>query len=329
MGWNENIKKILDFIPIFERQVKENESLESRVEALENAKIEPIEYDDSELRKEIARFNELFDSFRRTEGEQSAIAIGNVNKQIRELSKAIEDTPKPYDDSKLVDMINDIEKHDDTDITKEIETIKKSVEAIKPYNDEALIKKLVEIEGEVKGISIPAPYDDSPIRKAIDSIKPFDDSKLKADIKKLSESMAKIKPYNDAAIKKSIKAINQTLIAIKPYDDAELKRLIKEIKTAQASYKQYDDSAISKRIDNLKPYDDKAVKRLISELSSKVSKMMSDHKKENSGKIKQLAKETPKPYDDGFISGRIEKQGEAIAELSGQVSKLKQLFEVD
>lgn len=255
MGWNENIKKILDFIPIFERQVKANESLEVRLEALENAKVEPIEYDDSELRKEIARLNELFDSFRRTEGEQSAIAIGRVNKQVRELSKAIEDAPKPYDDSKLVDVINGIEKYDDADITKEIETIKQSVEAIS-------------------------------------NIKPFDDSKLKVDIKKLSESVSKIKPYNDTAVKKSIKAINQTLIAIKPYDD-------------------------------------KAVKKLISELSSKVSKMMSGHKKENSDKIKQLAKESPKPYDDSFISGRIKKQGETIAELSDQVSKLKQLFEVD
>lgn len=292
MGWNENIKKILDFIPIFERQVKANESLEGRVKALESAKVEPIEYDDSELRKEIARFNDLFDSFRRTEGEQLAIAIGRVNKQVRELRKAIENAPKPYDDSKLVDMINGIEKYDDAAITKEIETIKQSVEAIKPYNDEGLIKKLATVESEVKGISIPA-------------------------------------PYNDTAIKKSIKAINQTLMAIKPYDDAELKRLIKEVKTAQASYKQYDDSAISKRIDNLKSYDDKAVKKLISELSSKVSKMMSDHKKENSDKLKQLAKTTPEPYDDSPISGRIEKQGEAIAELSSEVSKLKQLFEVD
>lgn len=273
MGWNENIKKILDFIPIFERQVKANESLEGRVKALESAKVEPIEYDDSELRKEITRFNELFNSFRRTEGEQSAIAIGRINKQVRELSKAI--------------------------------------------------------GSEVKGISTPAPYDDSSIRKTIENIKPFDDSKLKADIKKLSESVAKIKPYNDAAIKKSIKAINQTLIAIKPYDDTELKRLIKEVKAAQASYKQYDDSSISERIDNLKSYDDKAVKKQISELSSKVSKMMSDHKKENSDKLKQLSKETPKPYDDSSISGRIEKQGEAIADLSGEVSKLKQLFEVD
>lgn len=255
MGWNENIKKILDFIPIFERQVKANESLELRVKALESAKVEPIEYDDSELRKEIARFNELFDSFRRTEGEQSAIAIGRINKQVRELSRAIDNAPKPYDDSKLVDMINGIEKYDDTDINKEIETIKQSVEAI-------------------------------------NNIKPFDDSKLKSDIKKLSESVSKIKPYNDAAVKKSIKAINQTLIAIKPYDD-------------------------------------KAVKKLISELSLKVSKMTSDHKKENSDKLKQLVKATPKPYDDSFISGRIEKQCEAIAELSDQVSKLNQLFEVD
>lgn len=255
MGWNENVKRILDFIPVFERESKKMDDLfvklseghkayldaAKRIELLEaenktiTERLELIEsikpYNDKPIKEEIERFNDLFDSFRRTEGEQAATAISKIGKQVRE------------------------------------------------------------------------------IKREVDNIKPYDDSTLKKEVKAVSEAITKIKPYDDSEIKQSIKAINQTLKAVKPYDDKQIKKLISE-----------SSASTSEMISDHKITNSKEINDLLSKVEKQVT-LMRDQVSELSGSI-------PEAYDDKQISDRIEKQNEAIKEISGEVSKIKKIFEV-
>lgn len=294
MGWNENIKRILDFIPAFERDVKavselskqlsdstsqckeaieqskllleQNEALAKRVSELESKKVEA--YNDTEIKASIERFSGMFDSFRRVEGESSAKAIAALNKKVKAVESGL---------------------------------------------------------GEVK------PFDDSHIMKAIDEIKPYDDTQIKSDVKKAIKAISEIKPFNDSKLKAEIKGLSESLLSIESYDDSQLKKSIKSLELGLSA---------------VKPYDDKQIKKLVSDLEKSAVKMIGDHKAstEKSDKAKsdalskkleqvnqsiaKLSKQIPASYDDKAINDRIKKQGDALAELAAEVSKIKQLFEV-
>lgn len=331
MGWNENIKRILDFIPAFERDVKlvgelssqladsvnqckeaieqsrllleQNEALTKRVSDLESKKVEA--YNDAEIKASIEQFSGMFDSFRRVEGESSATAIAALGKKVKAVESSLGDV-KPFDDSHLVKAIDEIK-----------------------------------------------PYDDSKLKKLIASIKPYDDSRVKRQIKELEHAIGKVKPYDDSALKLSVKGLSKSLSDIKPYDDAQIKSDVKKAIKAISEIKPFNDSQLEKSIKSLelglsavKPYDDKKIKKLVSDLEKSAVKMIGDHKAsiEKSDKAKsdalskklqqieqsitKLSKQIPASYDDKVINDRIKKQGDALAELAAEVSKIKQLFEV-
>ncbi len=102
-------------------------------------------FDDTELLERIGRFEGMFDSFRRSEGEQFALAISKVNKRLKEI--------KPYDDSKVLELI---------------ESLQRSFDSINEYDDTKLIEA---VNGALSKIDNFAPYDDLAVKKAIKDIR--------------------------------------------------------------------------------------------------------------------------------------------------------------
>ena len=135
-SWNESVKRILDFIPLFEREIERRESEQSK-------------------KKDCLCIRRL-DSFRKTEAGQSARAIAEMQKSLSSLQSSIRDIAE-YDDTSLKDKQNKLtgalaEAFDD------ISKIKESIP--QPYDDSELIQKIESIE-------IPEPYDES---KLVDKI---------------------------------------------------------------------------------------------------------------------------------------------------------------
>lgn len=91
MNWNESVKRIIDFIPIFERVasgVADSESkLNQAISDIEN-KINEQRYnsesnDSSELIDKIDSLGRKFESFRKSETDQINKAISEINSELK------------------------------------------------------------------------------------------------------------------------------------------------------------------------------------------------------------------------------------------------------
>jgi len=117
MNFNEDIKKIVEFIPKFEQLLNRLNKLESpSKQAYDDSEVRKLiseskqAYDDSEIRRLIEiisdkvekkednidkleiKLNRMFDSFRNTEGTQSAHAISEFKKSVNNMFESFRNT---------------------------------------------------------------------------------------------------------------------------------------------------------------------------------------------------------------------------------------------
>lgn len=159
MGWNENIKKILDFIPAFERDSKKVGELASKLEVSVLA-----------LDKALSRCGELEQQNGKLESRMNDLEKLNHNNN-KKASEMIGDI-KPYNDTEIKQAIKSLTnqaKERAESHGKAINELANGFASIKPFDDSGLSKRIDNIK----------PYDDSEIKKAISSIKPYDDKELR------------------------------------------------------------------------------------------------------------------------------------------------------
>lgn len=211
MSWNENVKRILDFIPRFDREAGKISELSGK---LENAT--------RSLEKANKANNELVKRLEKLEGKPE---------------------PKPYDDSEVIKMIKAIKPtkpYDDSEVRKMINSIK----IPKPYDDSKIIK-------QIESIKIPAPYDDTKVFEAIKSIEipeAYNDESLKDSVSLLDRRFESWRKSESGQSARAIAEMQKSLKSLEVgVSKTELLKIVGNIKTP----KQKDDTKVKQQISQL------------------------------------------------------------------------------
>lgn len=253
MGWNENIKKILDFIPVFDR-----------------------------VRKQLDEVPDLINSSRSAEKacrELCEKVVANkpvdYSGRIDKIEKAIEDIGKPndveiddYDDSWIKDRLDSLESkidmnansfksYDDSEISSRVDLAERAIKSI----GENIDKVKLDIAGELNKISIIV----NSQRKSESAQHDRAIQCLMRKITEISDSIPDTSDYDDREIIESLSSIKERLTVIEG-----------------GIYKQYDDSKVLSEIEGL----NKSVSSLKSLQSKfvKIEKSVSEFKNAFEGK---------------------------------------------
>lgn len=222
MSWNENIKEILDFIPLFksaEQKIKEAESKFLHSSLLLNDAISSNKSLIKKIEKLEVELAEI--SSRKLEYDDS-----KLSELIKSLELKVDNIPK-YDDSKLSERIELFEGRFDSFRATETSQINKSI-SINSRGIESLKESLSNIPDLIDGVTkkIPEKYNDEDIKMEVRNLseslnllsksipEAYDDSKIIDMIK----SSGQVKPYDDSSIKEQL-----DLIVKKKYDDSKIK----------------------------------------------------------------------------------------------------------
>jgi len=175
------------------------------------------------------------------------------------------------------------------------------VDAIQPYDDDAIFgrltklenlssefkdadndlssniistnEKLIELSGKVDDVSIP--FDDTTINNRLDSLEQSSEnlsskqSILSSAINEVDAKVNAIRPYDDTGIKESLRIVNGKVDAIQPYDDSQLVNDISFIsgKISPLELKTLKNEMniveLSGKVQNLHNYDDTQIRNKV------------------------------------------------------------------
>lgn len=150
MGWNDNIKRILDFIPVFDRETKKLNELSAQLK--KSAAINDELIKSNALLRES---NELAMAKVKAISE-SALEVksyddSNIKLQISELSRAVSNFNESIDT--ITPQQAEIEPYDDTELINRIKKFERLFDSFRRTEREELTRAMSELEKSLKNIT--------------------------------------------------------------------------------------------------------------------------------------------------------------------------------
>lgn len=228
MSWNDNVKKIIDFIPQFEQIQKDVNEFAKRKFA--------TDFDDSEIKKEICEI-------------KNKIA-GLCNYDDKSIFLKLDS---------LALSLSKIKDFDDSSIKKEIDAIAKDLKSIKPFDDSEIKKDMLTLQKQFDSsrrsfselyeqkIALVTKEQQVAIESAllllaeVQDAKHFDDSELKESIVKIKSTIGGLKNYDDKLILSELSSVRSSIleqgeqISRLTIGNAKMQKEINDFKTAFGS----------------------------------------------------------------------------------------------
>ena len=223
--------------------IYDDSELKARISVLEGREDNNTIYDDTSVRERLTVLE-----------NKPNVDISNL--ATKDELNEVRNSQPTVDTSNLVTKQELEEKHYLTTHQDLSEYALKS-ELPQPYNDSALVQKIEQLEAKVDNDTI---YDDTEVKRRLAEIesKPVVDTSVFVTDEKLSNYALKSElptPYNDKPLNERVTALESKAIEGGAYDDSDLRSRVTALESKMDNDTIYNDSEVKQRLTNLESID--------------------------------------------------------------------------